>query len=268
MYLPPNTVVSARGHVRAAFIGFPGTGKTTCALTFPNIIAADFDHKLPPGINTVPFWDSAFVDSIVPRTKWRKVGEKGINPPNRRDAFALWLRENHSKFTPEQTLLIDSWTMLDNAFQQQIEVDPILNSKMEPDPRAGWGYKLSYFTGIMNDLKACHCNVVVTCHETEKTDREGDVLNKLRPIMTGSFRDQLLGHFNVAFRCVVNPQARNPDGTIQKDANGRPKILPGFYWQGKSDELFDVVTEPGLVVKDHYIGPSPTYATLMSMYQS
>lgn len=187
MYTPPNTVLSQSGHVRLGLQGFPGTGKTTSAMTFPNLFAVDFDHKLPDNTPSAPFWNADFVDSLIPRTKQYDKTKPGY-PPNRRDAFDKWLRDNHSKFEPEQTLLIDSYTMLDAAFHAQMDAEPILNKQGEINALAGWGFKLTYLARIFEMIKSCRCNVVMTFHETEKTDANGDVLNKLRPVMQGGGR--------------------------------------------------------------------------------
>lgn len=252
MYTPPNTIISSPGHYRVGLQGFPGTGKTTAAMTFPNIFAVDFDHKLPNGVPSAPFWDPEFVNAIIPPTR-QFDKTKGAWPPNRRDAFDKWLRENHTKFTPEQTLLLDSYTMLDAAFHHQMEAEPILNDKMEINTRAGWGFKLTYLSRIFEMIKSCRCNVVMIFHETEGTDANGDVTNKLRPVMQGSFRNQVGGHFTHFFRCHVDPVEVDKDGKKLKGADGKPLIKKGYWWQVKGDETFDATVAPSSKVTSHFM---------------
>jgi len=252
MYTPACTISSKPGHLRIGLQGYPGTGKTTSALTFPNPYVIDFDHKLPHGTPSAPFWDPAFVDSIVPRNKQLNKNKPGY-PPNRRDAFDKWFREEHSKFTEDQTVIIDSYTMLDAAFHSQMDVEPILNAKLEVDTRAGWGFKLTYLSRIFEMIKGCRCNIVMTFHETEKTNVDGDVLNKLRPVMQGSFRDQVAGHFTGFYRCHKDPIEVDDNGVKVKGADGKYKTLNGYYWQVQGDDQFDAVNDPSVKVRSRYV---------------
>lgn len=266
MYTPACTISSKPGHMRIGLQGAPGTGKTTSALTFPNPFAIDFDHKLPNGTPSAPFWDPAFVDSIIPRSKLVIAGKKA--PPNTRDAFMSWFMVEHSKFEPEQTLVIDSYTMLDTAFHSYLTYNPILNAKSEIDTRAGWGFKLDYLRAFFETMKGCRCNVVMTFHETQKTDVDGEVINKLRPVMQGSFRDHVAGFFTGFYRCHKDPIEVDANGVKLKGPDGKYKIMPpgttnGYYWQVQGDELFDAVNDASIKVKTRYV--PATYQSLVEM---
>lgn len=100
-----------------AIVGGPGTGKSSSILWnggFPNRIWFDFDRNLPRAElpNAIPFWNSEFCDKLATPTQ-------GFKCSNRRDAFLIWLRDNHRKFTSEQTVILDSWSLFMDAFDEQ-----------------------------------------------------------------------------------------------------------------------------------------------------
>jgi hypothetical protein len=257
MYTPPNTTSSAPGHFRLGLQGYPGTGKTHSALTFPNIYALDFDHKLPSGIDTANFWDPAFVDSIVKRgnPKW---------PANRANALIIWLDNHGAKFEPERTLLIDSYTMLDNSWHAYQDCSPPVTKDGEFNGLKYWGNKIEYNRALFDRFKSLSCNVIMTFHESEKTNVDGVVTNKCRPLTQGSFRDQLAGHFTAFFRCVKDPVLRDPKtNAVLKDAAGKPLEAVGYKWQVIGDSDFDAVASPELLITEKYVEPG--YQSILKM---
>lgn len=178
--------------------GAPGTGKTTFACGFPNIIAVDFDHKLPRGTNAVPFWDRAFTDTIK------------SSSPFLRDKVFAWFEKNMKELQATDTLLFDSW----GAFQG------IINDALhkEVDVKSGDGafrfynLKNSYSAKMALLFRSLKCNVIVTCHETTK----GDNMTSVRPLQEGKFGDELPGHFTDHYRSVIQ-QVRDPAGAVKRE---------------------------------------------------
>ena len=261
MHIPTDTIKSTAPHEIIALIGAPGSGKTTSCLSFPNRLWYDFEHKLPLNEVSIPLWDPTWVDKIARRTSpsW---------PPNRRDAFIKHFRENHTKFTEEQTVIIDNWTFMQNAFDQQTQLEE--DQAEKPNPFSFWKRKVSYSTTVVEMLKACKCRIVVTFHETIERDSEGDATGKLRPVMDGSFKDQLLGHFTDVWRMLCNPYERDKNGRIIiKD--GKKAIIPGWYWQIKGDDLVNTNTNPilGDIINKLNVSMVPaSYIEIQKLYDA
>lgn len=215
-----------QNQIRLALIGAPSTGKTWSSLTFPNPIIADFDNKLGAhrgrDIMVLPFYDADF---IVKDCKLPKLHP--MNPPNRRDAFLFWLQKEAPKLELTQTLIIDSFSNLEIAFDQQQALEPVMNQYGKVDKFAFWAHKKDYFVAVCNLLKSLKCNVVAIFHETLERNDEGDFTGKLKPVMTGSFKDQILGHFTDVFRQVTKAQ-KNTEGKV---------IGTSYLWQCKSDNI-------------------------------
>jgi hypothetical protein len=237
MHIPTIATTSQSPRELIALIGAPGSGKTTAALTFPNPYVFDFDHKLPKDIQNSPLWDPDFCDKLAKRSyaHW---------PSNRRDAFKKHLREEHAKFTPDQTLILDSWTLMQNAFDQQTQLEEDMCDK--PNPFSFWKRKAQYSIEIMEMLKACKCKVVVTFHEAIDRDPEGEPTGKLRPVMDGSFKDQLLGHFTDVWRQVCDPPELDEatGKPILKD--GKRQYKKGYYFRLLADPQVNTNTNPTL----------------------
>lgn len=236
MHIPKDAIISITQPLRIALIGAPGSGKTTSCLSFPNRIWYDFDHKLPSNESSIPIWSAEYTDKLAKRTmsSW---------PPNRRDAFKKHLRENHSLFTEDQTLIIDSWTMLQNAHDCQTRLEEEHSEK--PDMRTYYRRKIQYSAEICEMLEACKCNVIVTFHESIERDASGEPTGKLAPLMDGKFKDQLLGHFTDCWRQLCHPYERESNGRI-KIVDGKKQVKHGWYWQLGSDELVNTNTNPNL----------------------
>lgn len=187
--------------LRIALQGYGGTGKTTSALTFPNPVVLDIDNSADKhntqavGIDTknvhvLPFYDQSFLDEIKPRG-------------NLRDVFRTWIEKHASLFAPEQTLVLDSWTFLQDAFDKQTDLEPVYTKKGEIDEFAFWARKQDYARDILNALQRVKCNVIVIFHETVERDNNGRLTGKVTPLMQGRFADKLLNYFTYWFRQIA-----------------------------------------------------------------
>lgn len=221
--------------IRLGLQAAPNCGKTTSALTFPNVVVADFDNKLSAtnaklagkelaDVTIIPFYDADFCDSLVPR-------KNKLFAPNKRDAFTAWLNKEAVNMQQDQTLIIDSWTMLQAAFDQQTGYEPAISRNGSEDKFVFWARKVEFSKEVCERLKTLNCHVVVTFHETIDRDDEGRPTGKMKPVMQGQFADQLAGHFTDWFRQHAVAKLKDP-------ANPRSEIIGTEYlWQTTADNV-------------------------------
>lgn len=177
-------------------VGKPFTGKTWAAATFPNPIFLDFDHKAKSGTLTFPFWQGEFCDKYARRTNPNY-------PPNGRDALLYFLQTAlHKIIPPNATIIIDSGTALEAAFHTQTEKveTPPLGKGGKPDGFYVWNQKMRYFPAVFSLLKLHAGHVVYIMHEQDERDTEGALTGRIKPLMSGSFVDQIASHFTAMFR--------------------------------------------------------------------
>ena len=265
-HIPRECITSTRPDEMIALVGAPGSGKTTSCLTFPNRIWLDFDNKCPSGESTVPFWSSAFCDTI-----YKPSPNFGI--ANRRDAFKRWLENNHKLFSPGQTLILDSWSLMLTSFYVQTyrEWDMLpANKDGERNGYFVWSSLVRYAREILDMLKGINCRRIVTFHETRERDEKDRLTGKLKPVMDGQFKDQILGYFTDVYR-----QCKDP---IKKDERGKNVTLgtgfayeQGWFWQLSGDEIMDTNMNPtlGAKVRNKKLRIVPaSYQSLEEIYNS
>ena len=218
LYQPLNSTSPSKFTTfRVGIQGRPKTGKTWSALTFPNPFILDIDNNIPhnhPGFSTVktaPFWNDEWIKTNIPRAS-------GI----KHNALIQWLKVEGPKFTPEQTIILDSATFLGNYFDAYFQNNPVYSSKGVEDKYAPWRFKVKYFTDLHEIIKGLFCNFVCIIHETYEYDEEGTVIG-IKPMLTGQFGDQMAGHYCEWFRQVV-----------EEDKN-TGKL--SFMWEVKSKKL-------------------------------
>jgi hypothetical protein len=262
MYTPKNIVASTLPHEIIALIGAPGSGKTSSALTFPNRIWLDFDHQLPVGESSIPFWDPKLAADM-------KVASFTANSPaNMKDTFMKWLRLEYKNFTPDQTVILDTMTACQQAFDRQEQLE---NSMMADDKKSGftfWGNKMKYTSEIMSLFKNMSCRVVILFHEVIDRDKEGDPNGKLRLVMDGAYKDRILGDFSDVWRMISHPPLLDEKGGV-KIINGKRATEAGWFWQLASDGIMNCKTNPtlGPVVKSKNLFKiKADYNELMKLY--
>lgn len=250
IYLPPNTkslATMSEAQIRLGLQGPFKSGKTWDALTFPHPIVMNLDRGLGAhvgrdDVHELPFYNPQFVDSIV-----RRSGAQA--PPNRRDAVLKWLMTEGMKLTPAQTLVVDGQTGLQNAFEAEYNVAPVMTKQGNIDDFAVWRMKVEYFGEICEALKALHCHVVYICHETPDRDAKGNLNGGVRPLLTGQFADQLGSHFTDWFRKITYSKPVTPEQTAKtksffgiddatlKEWCDNSSTATLYVWQTMSDEL-------------------------------
>jgi len=258
MYTPTNCKSLAETtnipQIRLLVQGYPGTGKTWAALTFPNPVVLNLDRGL--GAHTgrkdvieVPFYDDAFVRSWSKDMSYKSSGLK--------DALIKWLEQEATKLTAEQTLVIDGNTGIQNAYHKWFQVNQarFLTKTGQVNDFAEWTVKKQYYGEIMEIFKTLKCHVVYICHEVDLKDKNGitgpTYSGKIRPLLTGAFGDELASHFTDCFRAhsASVPVDAPKSDVVAKDWNmsvsDYTKWLSSFrqgtmyYWQTMSDNVFD-----------------------------
>jgi hypothetical protein len=242
MYKPTNSINMTNAELPQIRLGLQGpaaSGKTWAATTFPNPVFMDIDNGLTAhrgrDILRVPFYDPTFIRQLCPNSKV-------TDPPNRRDAVRFWLRDEGNKLEPDQTLVVDSWTTLQNAFDQQTELEPVRTRQGLVDEFAFWAKKIDYSRDIMELLMGLRCHVVVCFHEISQRDpKTGLLLEKLQPLMQGKFVAQLKVYFTDFFR--QHAIGKLDEQKQVREINGKKLTEDTTYmWQIKSDAIFDAKT--------------------------
>lgn len=204
---------------RVAICGMPGSGKTTAALTFPNPIVIDLDHKLKPGVPCIPFYSDEWIIT-------NKLAVKPVPPKhlNRATLLLTWLQNELPKFAPEQTVILDSWTMANRYWDLQIEENPIFSNAGNRDGMKEFRAFHTWGQLVINALCAAKCTVVVTFHLNRDRDEKGNLNGKYRPVAAGQFGETILGNFTHALMALCRSKA---DGSTE------------YLWQIKGDNAFD-----------------------------
>lgn len=216
--MPIPTPTTSDGGKRNMYllIGPPFTGKSTAAGTFPSPIFLDFDHKAPAGAVTYPFWDGKFCDQYAKRLNPN-------HPPNQRDALVNFLKQHVVTSKPddrlpvESTLILDSLTFVEAAFHiqtEQCETIPLGRSG-KPDDFFVWGKKLDYFDAIMAILKTWPGSVIVVVHEVDERGESGAVTGRIKPLLSGSYKDKLAANFTCMFGSRIIVTGKGPTETRQ-----------------------------------------------------
>lgn len=207
--------------------GAPNSGKTHAALSFPNPLVLDFDKKLRPGVPCVPFWKPEFVDTLAPR--------KNPGLPNRRDALIKYLNTLAGKLPANFTIIVDSWTRLQDAFDQSAYIAPQAEYTAKDGAVDGFKifrHKMDWSTQVLLALMSLPHTVVITFHEQVDRDEDGMPNGKTKPLMTGQFADKIAGYCSTMVRqdCTRDPKTGVPKWTwqVNQDRRFNPVIHPGY----------------------------------------
>ena len=231
IYIPTNSQKLSEVEVPKIMLGLQGasaTGKTFSGLTFPNVTVIDIEnglvrHHHRSDVIRIPFCDDKWIRDNFPKHCKDSKGNPIKYPA--RDSFRQWLQDNGSKFEPNQTLFLDSWTALQDAFDLQTALEPVYTAAGKVDDFAPWGLKIDYAQEILSLLRACRCHVIVSFHEQDTRDASGALIGKVEPLMQGKFVKKLGSYFTDFFRCITESETSQAD----------KKLIIGtkFFWQTK-----------------------------------
>jgi AAA domain len=250
MFTPPNCKTLAdlkqKPQIRLGIQGYPGTGKTWAALTFPNPIVVNFDRGLGAhdgrnDVIEVPFYDTDFIKSFY-----------SAAPKNKRDAFTYWLETVGTKLESDQTLVIDGITGIQEAHNTWVKDNGslMLSKTGKYDDFKPWNYKLDYFEYFAALLKTLKCHVILIAHETPAKEKDGTYTGKLRPLLSGQFSDQLVSHVTDWFRqhAIEKPKEIPSDEKLRSYGITKDEFVvmrdsfprnTMYLWQTDSDDLAD-----------------------------
>lgn len=223
---------------RIGIQGYPKTGKTWSALTFPNPIVLNLDNNIPKNhpkvlsgeVKQVPLYDKDFV-----KEKLSVLPKHPEQPFPLHTAVEKWLRTVGMKLDPDQTLVIDSMTRIGDRFDLHWDLNPALSVKTaKVDSFEAWHKKLVYFTELHAMIEALRCNVITIIHEQETYDDDGKI-NGLKPALTGSFGVRLAGHYPEWFRQSVVSKKDDKGNVIKDPETGKP--YPRYIWEIQTDKV-------------------------------
>lgn len=259
MYTPTNSINLKdvkSPQLMVGLLGEAATGKTTSAATFPNPHFADFNRGLTQfigraNIQHTPFYDDNYCLSVLKMARHPQAGVV-----NKRDGFKKWLKDEAIKLTNEQTLVLDSWTDLQNAFDRQTALEPAYTKSGSIDEFDFWARKIDFSRDVMETLKGLACHVVVVFHEQKVRDeKSGELLDKISPLMQGKFVNQLSLYFSDFFRCIALAKTTSTGKPNLVDGKELPEAM-NYLWQIKPNNMFNAKTRMSnrteTYVKAHY----------------
>jgi hypothetical protein len=236
--------------------GYPGSGKTTAALTFPNPVVVNLDRGLGAHIGRkdvieVPLYDVQFV------RQWSK--RLSYTPVDLKDIIVEWMDKEAVQLTRDQTLVFDACTGMQNAYHiwYNVNKSAFITKNGEYDGFAEWKVKRQFFGEVMEKFKSLKCDIVFIVHESDQKDKSSvtgpTYSGKIRPLLSGSFGDELGSHFTDVFRCQTT-EVPNDFGPLKEadlvknwgmtkqqfkeycDSSTNGSL---YYFQTVSDSVFD-----------------------------
>lgn len=271
IYIPPKCFPISQMQDQQHRIGIQGepfSGKTFASLSFPNPIILSIDKKTNAHAHrddaiVIPFYDGAYVDSIVKR-------DGVASPPNKKDSFIKWLRTEGEKLTPKQWLIWDGSTGTEEAYHLWYKQNPVYGQGGKIDGFAEWRLKGEFFGELMDCFKSLRCSMIYICHETPERKDDGTLSGKAKPLMTGAFADKIAGNFTDWFRSITQKKPSN-DAELEKlcsyygitkdtarewCASTPPDHKTIYLWQTQADEFCKAGTSslrgcPKYVVADY-----------------
>jgi|SRR3984957_10185805 len=200
IYTPPNCTTLAaskyKQQLRLGIQGFPKTGKTWSALTFPNPIVINMDrglaaHEGRSDVIEIPFYKTEFCG----------------NRFEVKDKLVKWLEKEASNLTEEQTLIFDGFSSLEIAYHIWFSVNQhnFLTKQGKVDDFAEYQVKKKYFAELHEIFKSLKCDLIAITHESERADKPtpgqpSSYNGKIRPLLTGAYGDMIVKDYSDWYR--------------------------------------------------------------------
>ena len=159
-------------------------------------------------------------------------------PANGRDAVDKWLTVEGPLMSPEQTLILDSFTSLNDAFTNQTSLphEKEYTKTGQEDGFAFWKKLLAYNTKMCSLLKNLPGNIVAIFHELPDRDENGNIVG-IKPLLQGQSADKIPGYFTDFYRqkvLVYDPAKEIKYFTFEKDEK------QAYVWQTCKDRHFQI----------------------------
>jgi len=224
LYIPPNSILSsdttATKQRRVLLMGPPKSGKTySTVTTFPNPFVLDFDRgltEIKEPIQHLPLYSEEFFK------KPGIVGQAKIN------YLTKFLKEEASKFTTDQTLVVDSLSTLCDMLAIDLERLSPADSKGVKDGFWFWKKWSEWLRDFCIALNGLTCHVVVCCHEQEIRDADSGRVIGYKWLLKGQdFSPRLSQFFTDTIR-QTRITTDGPDKTVKVE----------YLWQIQPDGLF------------------------------
>jgi len=249
IYTPPGCrtldQVTARQQVRLGIQGYPGTGKTWAALTFPNPIVLNLNKGIGAHVGRKDVIE-------VPREKFK-------TPTEVKDNVIEWLQQVGPKLTNEQTLIFDSVTDFEVYYHLWFNANKLqlaLGSGGKVNDFAEWNFKEKVFDELFNLFQGLACDVVMITHESDQPDKPApgqaaSYSGKIRPLFTGKVKDKICHTFTDWFRqgsCglvpddKITPELLSDWKMTKPEFQAMQKTFPDktlYYWLTVGDDKFD-----------------------------
>lgn len=226
---------------KVGIAGASGSGKTYAALTFPNPVVLDYDNGLSAhqgrDLISFPIWDDEWCKANGCQPMKGNVDGLPISCVNKRDIIVRLLDklEKDSLLTEEHTLILDSWTKLQEAFDAATHCQPSFSKDGKIDSFSFWKRKIAFSEQIMSRLMGLKCSVVVLFHLFRERDDEGKETGKWQPFMDGKFKDKVASYFDNFFGQVCLPSF-DPSNTRMREFEPIKHMLTereNYLWQVK-----------------------------------
>jgi len=208
--------------------GHSGAGKTySVCNSFPNVVVADMDNGLSAfqgkDIISFPFYNSDWCQEQGAKKLKGNIDGLPIACTNRRDLFKKFVDEKFSQLDSSYTLFIDSWSKVQEFFDEATNCQPAMGSNGKVDTFSFWRRKITYSEQVMSALMSLKCSVVVAFHMYKETDEYGRETGKYFPLMQGKFKSKVQSYFDNFFvqHCITQTDAKGEDRREKKDKKGR-----------------------------------------------
>lgn len=210
--------LSDDNQIRLMLTGISGSGKSTAAATFPNPVFCNFDRTLKSvaaqeNIQMLPFFDISFC-----RESYRSVIIH--------DAFMNFLKSDAKSLEPDQTLIIDSLTTLQEFFHRYHEA----TKEAQDNKYHIWTEKGKYLRDIHGSISQLRCHIVTILHEIPVKD-EGEITDKMKIAVSGYYGMLISKNYTDSFRQCIR---KGVDLATKK-------TVDMYSWQVKSSDRYEFV---------------------------
>jgi hypothetical protein len=245
-YIPPKPIIASAEDsgklefIRLLLLGFPGTGKTVTAASFPKPVFINLDDKLPKGVASLPFCNPAWVKKTFPNCNHSL-------QVNVRDALVQLVRFGLGSLATQgfQTIVLDSLQLAYAYFDMRIPIDyqQYISKAGNVDGRSIFQHKLNFAIEIVAGLKTFPGNFICTSHEMLERSEEGKLTGRIKAAVEGQFPERIGGFFNLQLRQVW----------IENKKTGPSK---GHYLQVQPDSMCKPSLPFGVNPTERFIEPS------------